>query len=174
PCFVAYSRHHAAHKRRVRIGYALTSAAAVFVLGLGMTLVLHIWQPGPRPVPNEVVRVPDPPKQIAELAVDLRKSRRTRSVEPAGRGKESPVRLPRANLSLKVYLPTGSEDGLYEMALTSGSPEPILRATGEARLVNHIEVLPLKLDLTNVPAGRYELRLRRAQSQWRTYSVLLE
>src|SRR5262245_41363632 len=31
PCFVAYSRFRAAHKRRVRISYALTSAAAAVV-----------------------------------------------------------------------------------------------------------------------------------------------
>lgn len=172
PCFVAYSRYRAAHKRRVRIGYALASAAAAVALAMVLTHVPHARHPGPVPVAKQVSRSPEPLPELAEL--DLRKIGVTRSVEPPGRSKEAAVRLPRANLSLKVYLPTGSEDGLYEMALTSGSPEPVLSTTGEAKLVNHIEVLPLKLNLTNVAPGRYELRLRRAQSQWRTYSVLLE
>src|SRR2546422_10907398 len=41
PCFVAYSRYRAAHKRRVRIGYALASAAAGVVLALVLPHVPH-------------------------------------------------------------------------------------------------------------------------------------
>jgi hypothetical protein len=174
PCFVAYSRYRAAHKRRVRIGYALTSAAAGVVLAIVITHLLHTSRPGPLPVPKERARSSEPLKEVAELVVDLRKMGVTRSADPGGSSKEALARLPRANLALSVYLPTGSEDGIYEMALTSGSPEPIVGATGEAKLENHIEVLSLRLDLTNVPPGRYDLRLRRALAQWRTYSVLLE
>ena len=174
PCFIAYSRYRAAHKRRARISYALMSAAAGIALALFIGYSLHTPGAGRAPVPKQVARSPEPVKEVAELVLDLRKMGVTRSEEPGGRGKEGPLRLPQANLSLSIYLPIGSEDGIYEAALTGGSPEPMVRATGEAKLENHIEVLPLRLDLTNFPPGRYELRLRRAQSQWRSYSVRLE
>jgi len=37
-----------------------------------------------------------------------------------------------------------------------------------------VEVLPVKLDLTDLAPGRYELRLRREQTSWSAYAILLE
>jgi len=77
-------------------------------------------------------------------------------------------------VSLSIYLPIGSEEGVYEVALFSPSAEFVLATSGEATLQNFVVILPVKLDLTNLAPGLYELRIRRAGTQWNTYSVLLE
>jgi hypothetical protein len=50
----------------------------------------------------------------------------------------------------------------------------VLATSGEATLQNFVVILPVELDLSNLAPGLYELRIRRAGTQWNTYSVLLE
>jgi hypothetical protein len=71
-------------------------------------------------------------------------------------------------------LPIGSEDGIYELALISSSGQAVLETTREAKHQNFVEVLPVELNLSGFAPGPYELRLRRTQTQWNTYSILLE
>lgn len=175
PCFVEYTQFRTTYNRRVRITYALMSAAAAIVLALGFAAMrsLHIHGSGPSRQ-EEAVRPPEPARELTELTLDLRKEGIARSEQPDRPSKGNLPHLPRANLSLSIYLPIGSEDGIYDVALTRGGAEPVLNTTGQAKLVDHIDVLPVRFDLTNVLPGRYELRLRHAQSQWRAYWVLLE
>jgi hypothetical protein len=169
PCFAEYSRYRAAHKRRVGVFSALACAAAV-VLYFGVSQALN--GPGDEPPSaKEVARSPEPPEQPTELVLDLRLKGVTRSDTPDPQGEET---LPRSTLSLSIYLPIGSEEGVYEVALFSSSAESVLATSGEATLQNFVVILPVELDLSNLAPGLYELRIRRAGTQWNTYSVLLE
>jgi hypothetical protein len=151
------------------------SAAAVIALALGFAVVRSLHMPGTGPSrQEEAVRPPEPARELTELTLDLRKEGVARSEHPDRPGQQNLPRIPRANLYLSIYLPIGSEDGIYEVALVRGGAEPVLNTTGQAKLVDHIDVLPVRLDVTNVLPGRYELRLRHALSQWRAYWVLLE
>src|SRR5579863_5337702 len=167
PCFVEYSRYRSDHKRRVRIYSWLASAAAIVVLAL---ILIRLF-PGGQPSisRNEIARGGAPLARV----LDLRMSSVPRGDTPAPQAAEAP-RLPRARLDLSIYLPVGSEEGIYEIALVGASGQSVLTSSGEAKLKNFVDVLTAKLDLTGLARGPYELRLRRVQGQWNSYPIALE
>jgi hypothetical protein len=174
PCFIEYSRSRAAYKRRIRISYALASAAAVVILSLVIARSLHMPGGHPSPTLKEIARSPVQGDRVTELVLDLRMKGVSRSDTPDRQGNEIPPRLPRTRLSLSIQLPIGSEDGIYDVALISPAGKSMLETRGEAKLHNFVEVLPLDVDLADLAQGMYQLRLRRLQTQWISFSILLE
>ncbi|MBC8167780.1 MAG: hypothetical protein H7Y20_18155 [Bryobacteraceae bacterium] len=63
---------------------------------------------------------------------------------------------------------------MYDVALTGPSRQPIFTTTGNAMLQDFVHVLPVRLNLSNLVPGLYELRIRRAQTPWNAYPILLE
>ena len=174
PCFNEYSRCRAVYKRSIRITYALASAAAVVLLAVAIS---RSWQspPGhPAGPPTAVARSPIPEVHATPLVLDLRMKGVSRSDTPNRQLDGDPPRLPRGKLSLSILLPIGSEDGMYDVALIDSSRQPLLTATGSAKLQDFVEVLPVMLNLADLPPGPYELRIRRAQTPWNAYPILLE
>jgi len=167
PCFVEYSRYRAAYKRRIRIYSSLASAAALVVIWLALIRLFPVGQTSISR--NEIARGGEPLARI----LDLRMSSVPRGDTPAPQAAEAP-RLPRARLDLSIYLPVGSEEGIYEIALVGASGQSVLTSSGEAKLQNFVDVLTAKLDLTGLARGPYELRLRRVQGQWNSYPIALE
>jgi hypothetical protein len=167
PCFVEYSRYRSDHKRRIRIYSWVASAAAIVLLGF---ILIHLF-PGGQPSisRNEIARGGEPLARI----LDLRMSSVPRGDTPAPQAAVAP-RLPRARLDLSIYLPVGSEEGIYEIALVSASGQSVLTSSGEAKLQNFVDALTAKLDLAGLRPGPYELRLRRVQGQWNSYPIALE
>jgi hypothetical protein len=174
PCFVEYSRYRAAHKRRVRISYALAAAAAVVVLSLAIARSVHIPGGQLSPSPKEIARSPVQGDRVTALVLDLRMKGVSRSDTPDRPGNEIPPRLPRTRLSLSIQLPIGSEDGIYDVALTSPAGKSMLETRGEAKLQTFVEVLLVEVNLADLAPGPYQLRLRRTQTQWISFSILLE
>lgn len=170
PCFIEYSRIRAAHQFRVRVSYAFISVAIVVgLVAIGRTL--HV--PFGRLSISQKEASP-PPKPREDLVVDLRMWGAFRSGAPGSQPMQGPLRFPRARLSLSIYLPVGSEEGAYDAALVDSSERSLRQATGEARLRNFVQILPIKLDLSDVPPGLYELRIRRTAMPWNAYPLLLE
>ena len=166
PCFIEYSRHRTIHKHRVRILYAVACAAVVLIC---FAVVRSLHTPIGRSLP--------PGREIArsqELVLDLRLNSVSRSETPDKQGDGTTPRLPRTRLSLSIQLPIGSEDGIYDVALVSSVGQLSVEARGEAKLQNFVEVLPVQVNLADLAPGLYQLRLRRAQTQWSSYSVVLE
>ena len=167
PCFIEYSRYRAAYKRRIRIYSSLASAAALVVIWLALIRLFPVGQTSISR--NEIARGGEPLARI----LDLRMSSVPRGDTPAPQATEAP-RLPRARLDLSIYLPVGSEEGIYEIALVGPSGQSVLTSSGEAKLQNFVDVLTAKLDLSGLARGPYELRLRRVQGQWNSYPIALE
>jgi hypothetical protein len=174
PCFIEYSRSRAAYKRRIRISYALAAAAAVVVLFLAIARSVHIPGGHLSTSPKEIARSPVQGDRATELVLDLRMKGVSRSDNPDRPGNEIPPRLPRSRLSLWIQLPIGSEDGIYDVALISPAGKSMLETRGAAKLQNFVEVLPVDVNLVDLAPGLYQLRLRLAQTQWISFSVLLE
>jgi hypothetical protein len=169
PCFIEYSRYRTAHKRRVAILFSIASSA---LLALCFLLVrARILPTGQTPaLQGEAARGAAP----LERVLDLRLSGIPRGEAPEAKDGQIP-RLPRGRLTLSVYLPTGSESGIYEIALANAAGESLVTGSGEAMLQNYIQVLPVSLDLTKFPAGRYELRIRGGPAvQWNSYVIVIE
>ena len=166
PCFIEYSRYRTTHKHHVRILYALACAAVVLVC---FAAIRSLHTPDARPLP--------PVKEIArsqELVLDLRLKGVSRSDTPVRQGDGPTPRLPRTSLSLSIQLPVGSEDGTYDVALVNSLGQSVVEAGGDAKLQSFVEVLPVQVNLADLAPGLYQLRVRRAQNQWSSYSVVLE
>jgi len=172
PCFIEYSRYRTVYKWGVRAAYVLASAAAVLLVAVAIS------RDSPRGLPatppTTVARGPIPTGQASPRVLDLRMRGDSRSDTPIGRADGDPPRLPREQLLLSIYLPLGSEDGVYDVALVSSSGQSIRTATGTSKLQDFVQVLPVTFDLSGLPPGRYELHIRRAQTPWNTYPLLLE
>ena len=112
--------------------------------------------------------------RVTELVLDLRMKGVSRSDTPDQQGNEIPPRLPRTRLSLSIQLPIGSEDGIYDVALVSSVGQSVFEARGQAKLQKFVEVLPVQVNLSDFASGTYQLRLRREQAQWSSYSVFLD
>jgi len=104
--------------------------------------------------------------------LDLRSKAALRGAEQ--NGNESPVVLPREALALSVYLPTGSEPGDYEVQVTQGPGQPLLKAQGSATLRDHVAVLDVRLDLRRLQPGLYLFWIRQAGTSWSYYPVLVK
>jgi hypothetical protein len=167
PCFVEYSRHRAAHNRRVWISTSCACAAALVVLLLAIMRLL----PGTKALP-EKSEIADGAPEVEQI-LDLRQRGVSRG-DDGGQPSHEVPRLRRAKIDLSIYLPVGSEEGSYDIALINASGQPITMLSGQVRLENFVEVLLARLDLTRVSPGSYELRLRRTQGQWNSYSILVE
>lgn len=82
--------------------------------------------------------------------------------------------LPRQRLDLTVTLPFASEPGEYGLAISRASDPPIVAASGQARIDHGNTILSVRIDLSSLAPGKYDLALRRAQSIWVRYPVSLD
>lgn len=173
-CYNEYSQHRKAYKRRVRFSFVLSTGAVAAILSI------LVFSPLRSPIQRwilrdtESARLREPGQPLRNVIVDLRMKGTVRGdgADQPNRGPDP--RLPRANLSIKIQLPFGSEDGVYDIAITSTTGQPLVQSTGVATLQNFIEVLPLKANLNRFSPGRYELQLRRVGTDWTSYSVVVE
>jgi hypothetical protein len=173
PCFVEYSRFRTAYKHRIRMWYVCASAALVVSVCVVAALLLH--EPTQPPMPDmNIARLPEASQTDTKISLDLRMRGTFRTNSPDQGGTEPPLRLPRARLSVSILLPIGSEDGSYDIALIGAAGRTLLKLQGVARRENFVEVLPVKLGLSHFSPGHYELRLRRENSAWSAYPVLIE
>lgn len=167
PCFLDYSRYRSRHKLTMRLCYALPS----ILLAVGLT----VWSFGNwsrSTVNQDATRIRTSQVEIS-MTLDLRRMSVPRG-DSGDATKDSRPRLKRARLSLTIQLPVGSEDGSYTVAVVDQAGTVLRESSGSATLDRFIEVLPVRLDLTNIPAGAYILRLRRGQTSWNNFGILIE
>lgn len=156
PCYGDYSQ--------VREGYEvcrkrtmLTMAASVLIAaGIAGWVLLQRH--------NETV--------VAERAVlDLRNRSVARGTET--NLDEQPLEISRAATHLNIYLPLGSADGPYDVRIVTTSGESLLNASGEARLNQGLTSLEVAVSLSSSRQGRFVLQIRKAGSEWNSYSIFL-
>jgi hypothetical protein len=169
PCFNDYVRLREARDRSAR-QRKLAAIAALIVLAVASWIALRLLKsrsqaPAPSTVQNKNVTYQ------ANL-LDLRKKSALRGAEP--NGNEADAVLPAKPLDLSIYLPTGSEPGDYDVQITQGPGEPLLKAQGQASLRNHIAVLEIKLDLDRLRPGPYLFWIRQGESSWSYYGVRVQ
>jgi hypothetical protein len=104
--------------------------------------------------------------------VDLRNRSSVRGEQPST-SEQVAASLPARALDLSVYLPIGSEVGPYEIHLAREAETPLINASGAATLENRIIVLRSRVDLTELPPGRYLLGVRKGEFRWMYYTVAL-
>jgi len=168
PCFNDYVALRK-HLDRTAGARAIAATAAVIVIAIASWLVVRSFRNRGRE--GEVAGPSANVKYEANL-VDLRNKAALRGAESSA-GQTAAV-LPRAPLALSIYLPTGSEPGNYEVQVTQGPGQALLKADGKATLRNHIAVLDVKLDFQELQPGPYLLWIRQSGTSWSYYPVLVK
>ncbi len=177
PCYREYVNLLALAERPKRLPqFAAIAAGLVIVFAIGFWA--RGWWAGQSPVeqrPPLVQKSPELPKQPQVLAAVLN----LQDLSPT-RGGDSAAgtlqRIPRADVSLTIYLPRGSEPGRYsvEVRRRPDSTEAVVRSEGSASIQNGLTILVVRCDLSSVPPGRYVVATRGPGESWRPYSVAIE
>ena len=156
PCYSDFKRFAEAHESRRR--RTLLAAAAAILLALGITgwALLHVR--------NENL--------VADTALlDLRDRSPARGGEPIPG--EQPLEVSRAVKHLNVYLPLGSAAGPYELRIAITTGTAIFTTNGVASPKDGVTSIEVAVDLSSASSGRYVLQVRRPNSEWNSYPLLL-
>ncbi len=147
--------------KRKRIAYA---AAAVLVLVVGGS-----WFALRRPENTAG------PSLITQVTRNARLDLRPFSVTRGGdRAKEAPpLILSRARLNATILLPVGSEPGTYDVQLLDANLQSRATSTGTATIVDFVTTLATTLNTSALPAGSYQLAVRRQGEDWRMFPAQL-
>jgi hypothetical protein len=152
PCFQDFK----AVKRKLgaRRGFRFGGGLAILLAALGLWLLLR---PQHTTVRNETA------------VLDLRNY-------SSERGEPTPSNQPQLDISratkhLTLYLPVGSKEGSYDLALLSGTGDEVLHTTGTARLEDHVVVLRADVDLARVGSASYFLGIRQPGLEWTRFPV---
>ena len=79
--------------------------------------------------------------------------------------------LGRRTRHLVLYLPMGTEEGRYELALLNDRGDELVRTTGVTQFEKHVVILRAEIDLSSVSRDSYFLGVRRPGLEWTQFSV---
>lgn len=156
PCYRDFSELQAGYRQR-RMQTVLAIAASILIVVGVAGWALFFKQKGP------------PVVQTAVL--DLR----NRSVPRGGEANpgEQPLEVSRAVKRLNVYLPLGSAEGPYELRMATATGNAIFTTNGVGSLKDGVTSIEAAVDLSSASPGRYVLQVRRPNSEWNSYPLLL-
>jgi hypothetical protein len=138
------------------------SAALLLLLAAGVWFYFYAGSP-----PGERTRVPVISE--ADVRIDLRPYAVARSEQkPLGL---PPIALSSQRLRLTVLLPTGSEPGPYALRLLDNASREVISTTGTSEIRDFVTTLQTTMDLRLLPAGDYQLGVRRQGEDWHSYPV---
>jgi len=157
PCFHDFKaiQKRLRTRRGVKLGGGLTVLLVVLALWFGLR-------------PHHAVNTTDETATLDLRGYSVDRGQQSPSKQP-------PLEIRRSTKHLTLYLPIGSKEGSYEVALLSdtgdeidisGGLRVIFNTTGTARLENHVVILRTDPDLAGVRPGSYFLALREPGVQW--------
>ncbi len=82
--------------------------------------------------------------------------------------------LPRARLRATILLEVGSAPGDYEVQIRDANQQARTSSTGSAAIVDFVTTLKTSLDTSALPAGSYQLAVRREGEDWRLFPASLK
>lgn len=155
PCFRDVRRFREASIRRKRILVAVAASVLLVASVLGWRLFERFHE-----------------TEMAKAAVlDLRNLSVARGSQPAPQG--LPLKIRSTASSLNIYLPLGSSGGDYEVRIINSSGDAIVTAKGAAQLQGQLTTLVVPVTFSLVPPGDYVLQVRKKDSEWISYPVLI-
>jgi len=156
PCYRDFSELQAGYRHR-RMRTTLAIAASILIVVGVAGWALFFKQKGPAVVQSAVL--------------DLR----NRSVPRGGEANpgEQPLEVSREVKRLNIYLPLGSAEGPYEIRIATTAGSAIFTTDGVASLKDGVTSIEAAVDLPSASSGRYVLEIRRSNSEWNSYPLLL-
>jgi hypothetical protein len=156
PCYTDFCQFQAGFKRQ-RTGKFLAIAASILIVAGVTSWALFFRQKGP---------------VVTETAVlDLRNRSVPRGGEP--NPGEQPLELSRRVKQLDIYLPLGSAEGAYEVRITTTAGNEIFTTRGAASLKDGATSIETVVGLSSLSSGQYVLQVRRPNSEWNSYALML-
>jgi hypothetical protein len=156
PCYADFSQFQAGYRNR-RTRTILAIAASILVVAGIAGWALLFRQRGPI---------------VAQTAVlDLRNRSVPRGGEP--NRDEQPLEVSRAVRHLNVYLPLGSAEGPYEMRIATTTGSAVFNTTGVASLKDGVTSIQAVVDLSSASPGQNVFQVRRPDSEWNSYPLML-
>jgi hypothetical protein len=156
PCYRDFSELQAGYRRR-RMQTILAIAASILIV-VGVAGWALFFKPNGPPV-----------VQTAVLDLRNRSVPRGGEVNPG----EQPLEVSREVKRLNVYLPLGSAEGPYELRIAHTTGSAIFTTNGVASLRNGVTSIEAAVDLSSASSGRHVLQIRRPNSEWNSYPLLL-
>ena len=157
PCYKDFSQMQSAYRNR-RTRTILAIAASILVVAGIAGWVLLSKQKEPL---------------VAQTAVlDLRNRSVPRGGEPSPG--ERPLEVSRAVRHLNVYLPLGSADGPYEVRIATTTGSAVFVTSGVASLKDGVTSIQAVVDLSSASPGQYIFQVRRPDSEWSSYPLVLQ
>jgi hypothetical protein len=149
----------------VRRRLMVSGVAAALVIGGAITTyaVVH------RGKPTVILTV----SRYQAAALDL-KDRSVARGEGGHPPRTEPLVLPPKPLDLTIYLPFGSEPGIYRVQLLKKIDEPLMTVSGEARIEEGKTILRARIDLTHVDSGAVLIGLQQPPWDWTYYPVTVQ
>ena len=156
PCYRDFTELQAGYRHR-RMQTVLAIAASILIVVGVASWALFFKQKGPAVVQSAVL--------------DLR----NRSVPRGGEANpgEQPLEVGRGVKRLNVYLPLGSAEGPYELQIAPTDGSAVFATSGVASLKDGVTSIEAAVDLSSAPSGQYVLQIRRPNSEWNSYPLLL-
>ena len=163
PCFreLMAIRNHSATASQVR-RMVLAAAGVVCVAAVGMWQFTRLHGLG------------SGSGTYIAATLDLKDRSVIRGGDAAPTPEMDSLRLPRERLSLTIILPFASETGTYEVKILRELGQPLLTASGQARLKTGATLLNVRLNLTQITSGRYLVGIRRVPLDWTFHPVMIE
>jgi hypothetical protein len=156
PCYGDFSQFQAAHQRRRTQRLLAIAASILIAIGIAGWVLFQKH--------NESL--------VAQTAVlDLRNRSIPRGTEP--NPAEPPLEINHAATHWNIYLPLGSVDGAYDVRLVTQSGESLVATSAAAKVSDHITVLQVAVSVSSGRSGQYILQIRRPDSKWNSYAVVL-
>ena len=169
PCFTEYDAFRKSRIKQRRIRLSAIAAGIALVITIGAWAWLGNWRIL-RSKQHNITETREA-EVFQPYVLDLRDWLVLRGVEEPP--KRPLLKLPRARLSLAIYLPVGSEPDNYEMAISDPTGKQLVAGTGSAQLENHITVLRVRTDLRKLKAGDYVMGIRERNNSWYHYPIVL-
>jgi hypothetical protein len=108
---------------------------------------------------------------VQTTVLDLRNRSVPRGGEP--NRDDQPLEVSRAVRHLNVYLPLGSAEGPYEMRIATTTGSAVLNTTGAASLKDGVTSIQAVVNLSSASPGQYVFQVRRRDSEWNSYPLML-
>jgi hypothetical protein len=156
PCYRDFLQFQSTHRAR-RKQTLLAIAASILVVAS-----LAGWA---------MLRQQKRPSLAQSAVLDLR----NRSLSRGGETNpvEPPLEVNREAKHLTVYLPLGSPEGPYEVRITTNSGGAVSSTSGISSLKDGTTSLEAGVDLSSASPGQYLLQVRRPNSEWNSYFLIL-
>jgi hypothetical protein len=155
PCYRDYLDLQAANRKRLQ--WALCTAGILLsILVVGRMLFPRHHELPPAP---------------ATAVLDLRNRSLTRGAEQSPA--EGPLEISRYASQWDIQLPLGSEDGPYEVRLSTSQGQQVFAAKGLATISGGITLLRVEASLSSTSPGQYLLQFREPTLAWNSYAVVV-